>query len=81
MDDNLVLSCIEAVVNGFMSGGQLGQEYVPALEFCRNELLSNQEKEACYYKLVKRMGLVYEPEKISYICSAFEEDYKNLCLE
>ena len=78
---DLKMQCIVSVVGGFMSGGQVGQEYVPALKFCQLDGLNFQEKNSCYNKLVRRMELIYDQSKIDDIYEEFGEDfYEGYCI-
>ena len=78
IQEHLRLPCIEGFVQGFLEHGTPGREYKDALDFCRSDLLSQEEKDACF-RYALNLGGWYPREKVEEICETVEEEYKKLC--
>ena len=78
LQDSLHLSCIQGFAHGFLEHGTPGIEYEDALNFCRSDKLTQEEKDVCF-RYALDLGGWYPEEKIGEICSGVEEEYKEYC--
>ena len=78
LQDHLRLPCIRGFAHGFLEHGPPGTEYEEALIFCRSDLLTQKEKDACF-QYALNLGGWYSKEKVKEICKAVEEEYRKYC--
>lgn len=71
--------CIQGLGTGFLWYGTPGTEYREAIAFCRTPLLSLEEREACFRKVLKLLPDAYPASKVQEICSTIELPYRALC--
>ena len=70
------LACIEGLSGGHLKYGTPGEEYIGFLELCGMDILTQDEKDACYEYTMLRLGGRYEPAKTAEICSMVEPRYR-----
>ena len=70
--------CLKGFVEGFLEHGTPGVEYVEALEFCRLEQMTQEERRNCFWYALDLSGW-YPKEKIEQICATIEEEYVTFC--
>lgn len=74
------LPCVTGFAEGFLKYGPPQKEYVGALEFCKSELLTNQERQACYNRVLPLLRILYTVEKSRQICQLVDKEYRGNCL-
>lgn len=76
----LRIPCIRGLLVGLMKYGPPETEYEGALEFCRSALLSGEERESCFHRLLSNeIHVYYSPVKARNICSRIEAAYQKYC--
>ena len=78
LKDSWHLPCIKGFVHGFLEHGTPDFEYEDALNFCRSDKLTQEEKDVCFRYALDLRGW-YPEEKRQKICSSVEEEYKKFC--
>ena len=79
VDEEIRYDCVEALVEGYLSGSVRTDGYLDAIELCQNDKLDNDEKTICYSRLFLRGVFIYPIDLMENICSEFEEEYKYIC--
>ena len=81
LEPRLYLSCVRGLVIGFMKYGPPESAYLSALDFCRNSMLKEPEKDACFHQLLSNEIRVYYPRELAQkICASITEgNYKKFC--
>lgn len=70
------ISCITAVAEGFLKYGPPQQEYVKAINFCESEMLTDDEKKACFARILSILRIWYTAEKSQEICRSVDTKYQ-----
>jgi hypothetical protein len=52
---------------------------VPALAFCGDEELTDDEKDTCYWNVIRTFKAAYSREKVASICTEISEPYRQYC--
>jgi hypothetical protein len=73
------LPCIEGLAGGLMKYGKPGEEYIEGLSFCKLELLTEEEQEACFKHILLRLTFWNSPEKSRQLCATVEEKFRKYC--
>jgi len=76
LSERLRLVCVEGFISGVMQFGAPEVEYVQALEFCKDPVFSEDEREICFKKVVAYSSALYSKEKVQDICRAVQEGYR-----
>lgn len=76
LPDRLRLPCITGFGEGFLKYGLPQNEYVKAVDFCSTPLLTNDEKKACFKRILSILKIWYTTEKSQKICQLVEEKYQ-----
>lgn len=71
--------CIDGFVGGLFEFGMPGKEYHIALEFCRQNRLSHEEKVVCYTSFNWFSSLHYSEKQQNTPCTLIEKGYRYLC--
>lgn len=69
-------TCVYAFAEGFMKYGPPQNEYVKALEFCESSLLTDDEKQACFTRILSILRIWYSAEKSQEICEGVDQKYR-----
>ena len=75
----LRLSCLRGFAAGFMEGGSPGTEYEKALKYCQINILTEQEKAACFEELLWLSSINYPKEKHQTICNLVDNEFRKYC--
>ncbi|MEK7517798.1 MAG: hypothetical protein AAB583_04570 [Patescibacteria group bacterium] len=70
------IPCISAFAEGFMKYGPPQKEYLRALEFCDSNLLTKEEKQACFSRILSILRIWYTAQKSQEICQSVDEKYR-----
>lgn len=70
------LACITGFGEGFLKYGPPQKEYVKGLDFCSANLLTDQEKSACFSRILPILRIWYTVEKAQQICKSVESKYQ-----
>jgi len=73
------MSCIEGLASGVMQFGPPDREYEGALSFCRESILTLEEKKMCMEETLGYTKARYGKKKVADICAVVEEEYKTYC--
>lgn len=76
---SLSASCIAGFVSGLMEHGEPEKEYLAVLDFCSQENLVKNEKEACFGQLFATAKVNYDTEKYKLVCKVVHEEYGYSC--
>lgn len=74
------IDCIKGLSGGFVAHGEPEREYVKAIAFCDNTLLTTTEKEVCYSNIIRTFKGAYTKEKMASICTMVDPRFKSLCV-
>lgn len=81
LQERLHLPCIKGLVLGFLLKGQPGVEYEQAINFCKSNSLTEDEKEACFDLMLRHSKEMYTVDKVNIICNKIDHNYKkDYCL-
>lgn len=75
LGSRLHLSCIGGLGSGIMQFGAPDIEYVRALEFCRSDALTKEERSVCVASVISYARGRYSHEKFQSICAQVDTDY------
>ncbi|TSC66514.1 MAG: hypothetical protein CEO21_166 [Microgenomates group bacterium Gr01-1014_80] len=70
------LPCIRGFGEGFLKYGPPKEEYIKALDFCSNELLTDAEKKACFSRILPILRIWYTVEKAKQVCKLAPAKYQ-----
>lgn len=70
------IPCITGFAEGFLKYGPPQKEYVEALEFCKSDLLTDTEKQACFGRILSILRIWYTHEKSQEICQSVQSEYQ-----
>ncbi len=74
------LPCITGFGEGFLKYGPPQTEYIKAVDFCSSTLLNEEEKQACFTRILSILRVWYAAEKSTQICSSVDQKYqRNMC--
>lgn len=73
-DDHL--ACIEGLSGGHIKYGEPGVEYVQNLKFCKNDMLTEEERDACYRYTLTTLHLRYDKDMTTKICNMVDAQYR-----
>lgn len=79
-DSSLHDSCIAGLAGGHMQYGEPQRQYIKALAFCGNKMLTGHEQDVCYGHVLVRLRIWYTESKKQEICNSAPADYKHYCL-
>jgi hypothetical protein len=77
--ERLRTSCIDGLALGLIAHGSPGQEYIKAINFCKSNLLYEDEQEVCYQKILRGFSGSYTKEKLTEVCESIDEKYQQYC--
>ncbi len=72
-------SCISGAVLGLINWGLRGEEFKDALSFCKNDLMSERQRGACFDYFLPRLRTLYLEEKADEVCALADQEYRHLC--
>lgn len=75
----LRISCITGLGAGFISFSEPEKEYERAVPFCGHVLLSEEEKQACFHRILFVSSRQYSPEVHALVCGLVEKQYRYFC--
>ena len=70
------LPCVTGFAEGFLKYGPPQSEYVGALDFCSAPRLAEQDRRACFGRILSILRIWYDPEKARAICRSVEPAYQ-----
>jgi len=73
------LACIEGLSGAFMKYGEPNVEYVKGMQFCKSAMLLEDEKEACFKRILSSLRLWYAKDKSSQVCQSAEDRFQQFC--
>lgn len=73
------LTCIYGLAMGYMQFGAPGKEEESGVGFCNLQILSNQEKDYCYSKILPIIKSSFSQEKYSKLCMDNPQDLNKYC--
>lgn len=79
LQERLRVACIRGLGAGFMTAGIPDREYIRALEICKSPLITEDERDGCYGRVVRLIALRYSPQKYKAICQTIDEKYQKYC--
>ncbi len=68
-------NCIRGVVAGMMEFGLPGKEADKAFEYCSNEQLLPEERQACMNEIVVMAQGMFPKDRLKQLCTRFPDDY------
>lgn len=68
-------TCLVSIAEGLMKYGPPQQEYKEALQFCNAQLM-DEDKNACYRKILSILRVWYTAQKSTEICQAVDPKYQ-----
>lgn len=71
--------CLQGLVGGYLQFGAPGKEEELAVNFCNLGILSAEEKDACYSKMIKNIKIGFSPEKLQKVCNSIDNEFKKYC--
>jgi hypothetical protein len=71
--------CLKGITGAFVAHGDPEHEYVKALAFCGDEELTDDEKDTCYWNVIRTFKAAYSREKVASICTEISEPYRQYC--
>ena len=75
------IPCITGFGEGFLKYGPPQNEYVKAVDFCSSSLLTDEEKTACFGRILPILRIWYTIEKSQQICQSVDGAYRlNNCV-
>jgi|SRR3989344_4713417 len=69
-------ACIRGFAEGFLKYGPPQQEFIKALDFCSDKKLTDDEKKACFNRVLSILRTWYTVEKSQQICKEIEIKYQ-----
>jgi len=75
----LRIPCIKGFAAGRVEHAGPEAEYVESLAFCASTLLTSEERQACFNRIIPYLSLLYPPEKLHEICKTLKEEYQKYC--
>lgn len=79
VERRLQVRCITGLGAGLMTAGIPDREYERALNFCRNSLLTEEERDACYGRVLDVSYSRYPKQKFHEVCKTVESPYNKYC--
>ena len=74
------IPCITGFAEGFLKYGPPEREYMRARDWCAYERLSEEERRACFDRVLSLLRIFYSAEKARAICASVEQRYQwNTC--
>lgn len=70
------IPCITGFGEGFLKYGPPQQEYIKAVDFCASTLLTEEEKKACFNRVLSILRIWYTVGKSQEICQAVDQKYQ-----
>jgi len=72
--------CFEGILRAFSAHGEPKNEHIKGFNFCRSKLLSPEEKDNCYRKILGMFNSYKRsPEERQQVCQEIEEEYRKHC--
>lgn len=75
----VVSSCLVGFAAGLVEHSPPGEEGKAAVRFCGSEKLQEEERAACFSRVIWYLGVVTTKEKLQKICQTLDEKYKKYC--
>ena len=79
LQERLRLACIRGFGAGLAEHALPESEHVASLAFCSLRILTDEERQTCFGRLVPYLRVLYTREKFQEICQSLEEDYRRFC--
>lgn len=79
LQSRIQVACIRGLGAGFMTAGIPDQEYVRAIQFCNSSLLTDEEKDACFERVIGTIYYRYSRQKAEKICATIDVKYQKYC--
>lgn len=70
------IPCITGFGEGFLKYGPPQEEYIKAVDFCSSNLLTEEEKSACFTRVLSILRIWYTLEKSTQICQSVDQKYQ-----
>ncbi len=72
-------SCFDGLIGGILEFGRPGEEYLEALDLCKNAGLHESDKKNCYNRLISTSKILYSVTEAKKICQMIDIRYQNSC--
>lgn len=79
LQERLQIECLQGYGFSFLENGEPGVEYVKAINFCKSDILSDEEKKGCLEYVYSYLGQWYSKDMSLAICNEQEDEYKDFC--
>lgn len=79
LPDYLHVDCMKGLTGAFIAHGEPEREYVKAIDFCSLEFLTDDERDVCYWNIIRTFKGAYTKDKVAQVCTAIEEPYREYC--
>lgn len=76
---NLQTACITGFVGGLIEFGSPDVEYVNAIIFCQAKTLNEEQRKACFDRVLWLASVYYPADKFQMVCDKVEEKYRVYC--
>ena len=76
LDNRFHLPCVRGFGEGFLKYGPPKEEYIKALDFCSHELLTDEEKNACFSRILPILRIWYTAYKATWVCKLAPAKYQ-----
>lgn len=77
--ESLRAPCVVGIGHGIIEHGKPGIEYIEALNFCRSEILTEEERLECYNQAFGFFSSIYPKEKTIEICASVKDYNIDYC--
>ncbi|XKT74460.1 MAG: hypothetical protein ACJKTH_03835 [Patescibacteria group bacterium UBA2163] len=75
----LQTDCMKGLTGAFVAYGEPNREYEKAIDFCSMNILTEKERDTCYWNITRTFKGVYTKEKMAEVCTNIAEPYKEYC--
>ncbi|XKT74461.1 MAG: hypothetical protein ACJKTH_03840 [Patescibacteria group bacterium UBA2163] len=75
----LQTDCMKGLSAAFMAAGEPENEYKKAIDFCNLDILSEEERDICYWNIVRTFEAVYLKDKMEKVCALIAAPYQKYC--
>jgi len=79
LQKRLHIPCIKGFAAGLVEFGVPEKEYVEAISFCASDVLAEEEKNACFARILPYLSSLYSKTKMEQVCSQIAAPYRINC--
>jgi hypothetical protein len=76
LSDRFQRTCITSYAEGFMKYGPPQKEYVDAVQFCNSPLLTEDDKKACFGRVLAVLRIWYTAQRSAEICQSVDPRFQ-----